>query len=127
MQKEKLEQLKIIFTKGIEEIYEDEHLTQQDEMIEKTVNKFIYEVKIRIGNKQGVILYPKIRSGSVIVNYGKVRTAVIYQPLTGPDPTRRGVKKKDEKHQQINLFGLIYYVNFDFIRYLYLASTGKGT
>ena len=51
MQKEKLEQLKIIFAKGIEEIYEDEHLTQQDEMIEKTVNKFIYEVKIRIGNK----------------------------------------------------------------------------
>ena len=51
MQEEKLEQLKKIFTKGIEEIYEDEHLTQQDEMIKNTVNKFIYEVKIRINNK----------------------------------------------------------------------------
>ena len=70
MQKERLEQLKIIFTKGIEEIYEDEHLTQQDEMIEKTVNKFIYEVKIRIGNKQGDDL---ISQNQVWFGYCKLR------------------------------------------------------
>jgi len=51
MQEEKLEQLRKVFTKGIEDIFEDEGLTQQDEMIENTVNKFIYEVKILINNK----------------------------------------------------------------------------
>ena len=55
MQKEKLEQLKVIFKLKIKDVIKKAKLRQEyfetDDQIQKIVDGFVYEVKIRIDNK----------------------------------------------------------------------------